>query len=105
VAAERPHFLHPFTRNGTVGVVEQDTLEHVDSCCRVIVSCPTGFRDERPEFGWPFPEFTNVPIDTQAVSEAIRRFEPRARSVRAEEYADAAVDAVRHISITVEATE
>jgi phage baseplate assembly protein W len=102
---ERPHFAFPFQRagDGKVAVVEQDTLQHVDSCCQVIVRCPVGWRPERPEFGWQFPEFRSAPIDPGQLTHALRRFEPRAQNVSADEYADLANDAVRHLSIDVEA--
>lgn len=101
---ERPHFAHPFGRDaaGRVNVVEQDTAEHVMACENVIVRCPTGFREERPEFGWPFPEFGTTPVDTGPLEDALRRFEPRGK-VHAREYADAADAAVRHIELDVEA--
>jgi phage baseplate assembly protein W len=102
--AERPHFAFPFVRApaGGVLVVEQDTLEHVDACCQLIVRCPAGWREERPEFGWQFPEFRNAPIDPAPVVTALQRFEPRATNVRASEWADLANDAVRHLSVDVE---
>jgi phage baseplate assembly protein W len=96
---DRPHFAFPFTRGA---YVEQDELEHVDACCQVIVRCPVGWRPERPEFGWQFPEFRSVPLDPTVVATALKRFEPRASNVRAREWADAANDAVRHLSIDVE---
>jgi phage baseplate assembly protein W len=101
--ADRPHLAWPFARgiDGNVLVVEQDEAPHIDACCQVIIRCPVGFRPERPEFGWQFPEFRNVPLDTANVTEAIKRWEPRATNVTAYEYADAAADAVRHISIDV----
>jgi phage baseplate assembly protein W len=102
--ADVPHFAFPFHRDrGRVVVVEQDTLQHVDACCQTIVRCPAGWRDERPEFGWQFPEFRNAPLDPSVVTDALRRFEPRASNVRATEWADQANDAVRHLSIDVEA--
>ena len=101
--ADLPHFKFPFERgtDGKVGVVEQDTDEHVMSCENVIVRCPVGFRVERPEFGWAFPEFHNAPIDTAALEAALQRFEPRSRAT-AREYADAADEAVRNITVEVE---
>lgn len=102
MAIERPHFEFPFRRvGGKVAVVEQDTVEHVHSCQNVIVRCPLGFRDDRPEFGWPFPEFVNVPVDTRALEQALNEFEPRANA-RAVEWADEADFAVRNISINAE---
>lgn len=82
-------------------VVEQDTPEHIATCENVIVRCPLGFRDTRPEFGWPFPEFANIPIDVRELEDALRTFEPRGRA-RASEYADIASAAVRRISVDVE---
>lgn len=97
---DRPHFAYPFQRgtNGRVNVVEQDTVEHVNSCCNLILRCPFGFRDDRPEFGWPFPEFVNIPVDTKALTDALQEFEPRA-SYRIEEYRSMAEAAVREVSI------
>lgn len=101
--ADRPHFAFPFQRGSTgkVNVVEQDTLEHVNACENVIVRCPVGFRDDRPEFGWPFPEFRTIPINTKELTEALRTFEPRGRA-SAQEHIDAAEAAVRRISVDVE---
>lgn len=101
--AERPHFQYPFRRgaDGKVAVVEQDTLEHVHSCENVIVRCPQGFRNDRPEFGWAFPEFRNIPLNVADLEEALRTFEPRGRAA-AREYIEAADAAVRRISVDVE---
>lgn len=100
---DRPHFAHPFQRDasGKVAVVEQDTAEHVDACEHRIIACPTGFRDDLPEFGWDFPEFANIPIDPQVLTSALRRWEPRGKA-SAVEYMDAAQAAVRAISVDVE---
>lgn len=102
---EIPHFAFPFARargtNGKVGVVEQDEERHVMSCENVIVRCPTGFREDRPEFGWPFPEFGNTPLNLAPLEDALDRFEPRGEA-NASEYADAANAAVRHIPVDVE---
>lgn len=101
--ADVPHFAFPFQRgpNGRVNVVEQDTDEHVMACEHVIVRCPVGFRDERPEFGWPWPEFRTAPLDVGELEEALRRFEPRSRAT-GREYMEAADAAVRHIDIGVQ---
>lgn len=97
-----PHFSFPFQRGaaGQVETVEQDTIEHVMACENVIVRCPLGFRQDRPEFGWPFPEFQSTPLDLTELEAALRRFEPRG-TVAASEYADAADAAVRHVPIEV----
>lgn len=99
--ADLPHFAFPFVRAGKkVAVVEQDTVEHVMACENVIVRCPLGFRQERPEFGWPWPTFQAIPVDLVQLETALRRFEPRGEA-KAREYADRANAAVRGISIDV----
>lgn len=98
-----PHFAFPFERgkDGSVKVVEQDTQEHVMACENVIVRCPVGFREARPEFGWPWPEFRNAPLDVGELEEALRRWEPRSIA-RAEEYADVADASLRNIEVEIE---
>jgi phage baseplate assembly protein W len=76
-----PHFGFPFTRtpDGTsVAVNEQDTVEDVMACEMVIVSYPAGFREDRPEFGWAFPDLEQAPLSTAALELALKNFEPRA---------------------------
>lgn len=104
--AEIPHFKHPFQRgiSGRVQVDEQDTPEHVLSCEARIVLCPTGFRRERPEFGWPWPEFAPAPIDLGPLENALRQFEPRG-DARAEEWADTVDASTRSIKVHVEGGE
>jgi phage baseplate assembly protein W len=92
-----PHWTFPFARGS---YVEQDTTDHVMSCENVIVRCPLGFRDDRPDFGIPFPEFATVPVDPAAVTAALRRLEPRGEA-RGEEYADTADATIRHLSIDI----
>jgi phage baseplate assembly protein W len=101
--ADIPHISFPFQRgaDGHLEVVEQDTPEHVLSCENMIVRCPRGWRTDRPEFGWPFPQFRNAPINLDALRDALARFEPRGRA-DVSEYLDAA-EAAQHISIDVEA--
>lgn len=100
---DRPHFAFPFRvgENGRVDVLEQDSDEHVMSCEHVIVRCPTGWREDRPEFGWPFPEFWTIPVDTGPLEEALAKFEPRGNA-SAREWGDEASAAIRHISVDVE---
>jgi len=96
IAPLRPHLQFPFTRDPvsrTVQVVEQDTVEHVMSCEMVIVSCPLGFREDRPEFGWAWPELKNAPLDLGSLEQALRQFEPR-RNASASQYLDFAAATV-----------
>jgi phage baseplate assembly protein W len=102
--ADLPHFAFPFARgaDGKVNVVEQDSPEHIMACENVIVRCPTGWREERPEFGWDFPEFRNS-MDLEALEAALERWEPR-RTVHVSERSveDLVDQATREISIDVE---
>lgn len=103
MAVDRPHFRFPFGlgEDGRVGVLEQDTPDHVMSCEHVIVRCPVGWRQERPEFGWAFPEFRATPLDVGPLEAALAQFEPRGNA-DAHEWADEADAAVRHITVNVE---
>jgi hypothetical protein len=99
--AEIPHLAFPFTRSGTsVAVVEQDTEAHVMACENVIVRCPTGFREERPGFGWPFSTFQSVPLSLGPLQVALEQFEPRGRA-DATQWIDEAEQATQHIPIQV----
>jgi phage baseplate assembly protein W len=93
-----PRFAFPFARgaNGTINAVEQDSEEHIHACAMNVVSCPVGYRHEMPEFGWPFPEFRPAPLDTSELTDALRRWEPRARPT-AYESADIIQPAIRNI--------
>jgi phage baseplate assembly protein W len=77
---ECPHFSFPFQRSAdgtSVQVVEQDTPEDIMCCENVIVHCPLGWRDDRPEFGWAWPELANVPLNVGSLEQALEQFEPR----------------------------
>lgn len=104
MAVETPHIRFPFERgdNGrSVKVVEQDTEEHVMSCENVIVRCPLGFRPERPEFGWPFPEFNTIPLNLEPLRDALATFEPRGNA-NVSQWIDEADAATQYIEIEVE---
>ena len=90
MAIERPHFQQPFTRPAGrgVNVVEQDTADHILSCQWTIAACPVGFRNDRPEFGWSFPVFQQLPVQFDALVDALRTFEPRAPDITASEAED-----------------
>lgn len=86
-----PHFAYPFTRtpDGTgIGVNEQDTEDEIMACEMVVISYPVGFRDDRPEFGWAWPELAQAPISSAQLEQALKEFEPRA-PVRIDEIHDA----------------
>jgi len=95
----RPHFTWPFERRGGhVAVAEQGSQAHINTQIYSVVATPLGYRAERPEFGWPFPEFAMVPLELATLQAAIANFVPDA-DVHIEEWADAASQAVRHIRI------
>ncbi len=70
------------------------------SCETVIVQHPLGYRHDRPEFGWAWPELANVPLNLVSLEQALRQFEPRGNA-SATQYADVARVAVQHISVDV----
>jgi phage baseplate assembly protein W len=99
---DRPHISFPFQRDasGSVRVVEQNSVEHVMSCELVIVHHPIGYRHDRPEFGWAWPELASAPLDLGSLERALKQFEPRG-TASAVQYADVAQAAVQHISVDV----
>lgn len=100
--ANTPHFASPFVRqNGKVAVVEQNTAAHSVSQKWMIVSTPLGWRVERPDFGWPWPEFSSIPLDMSALAGALQRFVGTDRST-IEEWGDVYDEASRKIRITSE---
>jgi phage baseplate assembly protein W len=84
-----------------VNTVEQGSPEHIMACENVIVRCPLGFRDDRPDFGWPWPEFRTAPLDLSGLENALQTFEPRS-TVTAREVADMADAAIRDVEVDVE---
>lgn len=98
---DNPHFAFPFRfgADDTAVVVERDSVEHIDACAQVVIRCPTGFRDEMPDFGWAFPEFANIPIDPTVVEDALRQWGHPLGTPSAVEYGDAINAAIRFIDI------
>jgi phage baseplate assembly protein W len=72
----------------------------VMSQVEILVRCPTGFRFERPDFGWPFPQYQNAPVDLTALAAALAHFVPDART-SVEQFANAAEVAVQEIQVEV----
>ncbi|HEY1437374.1 MAG TPA: LamG-like jellyroll fold domain-containing protein [Casimicrobiaceae bacterium] len=91
----------PLVVSSQVGVIEQDTVEHIMSCEMVITVCPLGARDDRPEFGWAWPDLSTPPLDTAALQTALENFEPRA-DVEVTQYADLIDAATQFIKVQVE---
>lgn len=95
-----PHFSLPFSRSsgGGVEVNEQDTLSHVRSQEHAVVATPLGYRDDRPDFGWPVPVFGNLPLDLTDLRAALRQFVPGSEA-NLSEWADEISQATRHVRI------
>jgi phage baseplate assembly protein W len=100
--AELPHFAYPFERgaDGNINVVEQGSTEHVMSQVEILIRCPTGFRYELPDFGWPFPQYQNAPLDLTALDAALARFVPDART-KASQFIHEAEAATQEIQVEV----
>lgn len=85
---ERPHLAYPLELDaaGRLKVHEQDTLEDVRSCVRVLMRTPIGARALAPLVGVPDPTFTkgvNAGVLRRILEHPVNG-EPRARvSVRA----------------------
>jgi phage baseplate assembly protein W len=105
---ELPHLSFPFQRDpvsGSVQVVEQDTVEHIMSCETVIVQHPLGYRQDRPEFGWAWPELENAPLNLGSLEQALQQFEPRGQA-SATQYLDVARAAVQvSVDVAIESTQ
>jgi phage baseplate assembly protein W len=75
-----PHLSFPFQRTAdgaSITVNEQDTVDEIMACEMVIVSYPVGYREDRPEYGWAFPDLAQAPISTASLEQALKEFEPR----------------------------
>lgn len=78
----RPHFSFPFTLTPTGSkTVEQGSTEHVEAQAAVVAYCPLGYRPERPDFGWPWPDVQLMPIDPQPLVDALNRYIDTANAV------------------------
>jgi len=79
VSVEVPHIAWPVRMQGTsLAVVEQDTLDDVTQCVRVICSTPLGSRTDDPELGLPDQTFAQGGADPDAIVDAVARSEERA---------------------------
>lgn len=81
LSPNRPHFAFPFTRTSTgVQVVEQGSEEHIMAQEQVVAYTPLGYREERPEFGWPWPDLQLMPVDPTPLLNALNTFVPDANA-------------------------
>lgn len=101
----RPHLKFPVQRGADGGLVwqEQGSEEQVLSCATLIARTPIGYRDERPEFGWDWPDLRLAPIDVTPLVNALNAFEPRAVAVLREDQIQQLADAASGVqNLTVE---
>lgn len=97
--ADIPHFRYPFTRTGkNVEVVEQNTEQHFVTNAFNVLLCPTGWRTERPEYGWDPPMFLGVPVDVDSVKQALDAFGNPMSNTTAENMTVGGVDIVQAIT-------
>ena len=96
-----PHLELPVRRGagGALVAVEQDTLDDIASCTRLILSTPPGTIDTNPELG--VPELAFMPSDPDAIRAAVERFEPRADVLVSEDPARVS-DLVREVRVEVD---
>jgi len=95
-----PHFAWPFGRgpDGHIALVEQDSPEHIHGQEYAVVVTPLGFRDDRPDFGWAWPEFQTLPLDLAPLADAFNRFVPNSDE-NIEQWAETADQAIRHVRV------
>jgi hypothetical protein len=85
--ADTPHFAFPMRRapDGSVAVVEQETVDEIEACVLAIVYTRAGQLDDQPDFGISEYTFMQQPISREQVVEEILRTEERATLLVEEE--------------------
>lgn len=74
-----PHIALPIQFVGSqYATTQEGTTDEVAACVAAIVSFPIGYREEAPDFGVVDPTFSQRPIDTTGIEEAVETYEPRA---------------------------
>jgi len=83
---ELPHFAAPFHfgADGSVDIVEQDSVEHVATCVFNIASCTVGQVPMLPDLGISDLTASTVPVRTERLVAEIAEQEPRAQLVATE---------------------
>jgi hypothetical protein len=98
----------PLQRDAVTGkliCVEQSTAEHVSSQETSVALCPLGFRDERPDFGWPIPIMAPIPPDPQPLVDALDRLVPLQHPRQASAYTTMADPSAWTIEVDSEVDE
>ncbi len=104
-----PHFQFPMriqTVQGQVQAVtvEQDSLADIQSCVRLIASCPIGGWALQPAFGIPDPLFGLAPINPAGIEQSLRAWEPRA-SLLIQEQGASLDDSVRNLQVSISSSQ
>lgn len=99
--ADIPHLKWPIQFIGTrAAVVEQDSIDEITQCCKVVLSYPKGFAVELPEFGVLDQAFHERSADVAEINAALDRWEPRARQL-IDEHPDLLDPLIDHVEIRV----
>lgn len=99
-----PHLAFPFQfgpGNAEAEVVEQDTIEEIAQCVRVIVSTRAGEREELPDFGIDDLVF-GVDFDIEDVVTEVLEWEPRASVLISQERDEVLDEFVHTLRIRVQ---
>lgn len=86
-----PHFTFPF-HFGQYN--DQDTVDDVAACVQAVLSCPRGFRSEKPDFGISDQAFLQGGANLAELRSAVLRWESRADADIDQTIVDA-IDTVR----------
>lgn len=82
MSAQVPHFSLPLRLvAGQAVVVEQDSAEEVSDCVQAVLRYRRGYRLELPEFGLPDQAFLEGGPRASDVTDAVRRWAPRANAL------------------------
>jgi phage baseplate assembly protein W len=74
-----PHLALPIrVANGVYVTEQQGSLDCVTTAVQTICSFEIGSRIERPDFGIPDPTLKEMPVDTEAIEQAVATWEPDA---------------------------
>jgi hypothetical protein len=99
MARELPEPAAPFTIGpGGTETVEQGSIQASAAHIYNIAVCPQGFRDDLPEYGVPPLLWKTMPLDLDALEEALRRWEPAA-SLELEQHRQAVAQAQVTIAV------
>jgi hypothetical protein len=79
-----------------LAAVEQDTDQDVESCVVAVLSYPTGWRFDSPDFGRPEVTFKQGGVDVAQLTAAVKALEPRATP---QTVASALTRGIQHVTV------